>query len=163
MTSFAGPRSIGTPFLRILSHNHFYKHLKTLKTCFFIGRWTWTGALCKTQDLVLVFFKCSPISQIWGPRTWLVPMQWCVHVRQDSGCQGSNNKTAMKRCKGEMVADGFQLRFPYMPTASKSCSRFVVSGPSKTLKIVCSSIPPSFNIGKSGRGRVWKWARGSSV
>lgn len=25
---------------------------------------------------------------------------------------------------------------------------------------VCSSIPPSFNIGKSGRGRVWKWAMG---
>ena len=94
------------------------------------------------------------------PGTWLVPMQWCVHVRQDSGCQGSNNKTAMKRCKGEMVAHGSQLRPPYIPTASKSCSRFVVSGPSKKTIFVCSSIPPSFNIGKSGRGRVWKWAMG---
>ena len=73
------------------------------------------------------------VHRVHGPRTWLVPMQWCVHVRQDSGCQGSNNKTAMKRCKGEMVAHGSQLRPPYIPTASKSCSRFVVSGPSKKL------------------------------
>ena len=161
MTSFAGPRSIGTPFLRILSHNHFYKHLKTLKTCFLIGRWTWTGALCKTQDLVLFFFKFSPISQIWGRRTWLVPMQWCVHVRQDSGGQGSTTQP-WSVAKGKWLLMGSNFG-PHIYPQLQSPVPDLLSQALQKNYFVCSSIPPSFNIGKSGRGRVWKWARGSSV
>ena len=163
MTSFAGPpgpRSIGTPFLRILSHKHFYKHLKTLKTRFFLEDELEPELFARLRTWSF-FFSSFPQSPRFGVpgRDWCQCSGACMCGRT-LAARVQTTKQPWSVAKGKWLPMGPNFG-PHIYPQLQSPVPDLLSQALQKNYFVCSSIPPSFNIGKSGRGRVWKWARGS--